>query len=124
MLRGLTIALGFAAAAGAAGTVSAEESPPTYKADPDVYKLVFEDASFRIISATWQPGQTDKLNSHLSASVAYAVTDCSLRVAVPDGRFAYINSKAGRMSTVAITPSHTATNEGNAACHVLLIERK
>jgi hypothetical protein len=124
MLRGLTIALGIAAAVVAASAVSAQESPPTYKADPDVYKLVFEDASFRIISATWQPGQTDKPHSHLSASVAYAVTDCSLRIAVADGRFAYINSKAGTMSTVAVTPSHTATNEGNAACHVLLIERK
>ncbi len=125
MLRRSTIALGIAAAAVvAAGALSAQESPPTYKADPDVFKLVFEDTSFRIISATWQPGQADKPHSHLSVSVAYALTDCSLRVAAADGRFAYINVKAGTASTVAITPSHTTTNEGTAVCHVLLIERK
>jgi hypothetical protein len=103
---------------------SAQESPPTYKADPDVFKLAFEDTSFRMIAGTWQPGQTDKPHSHLAVSVAYALTDCSLRVAAPDGKFAYINVKAGTVSTVAITPSHTTTNNGNAVCKVLLVERK
>jgi len=74
-----------AAAVIAAGAFSAQESPPTYKADPDVFKLVFEDTSFRIISATWQPGQTDEPHSHLAVSVA-----------VPDGKFAYINERQGR----------------------------
>ncbi len=129
MLRRSAIALGIAAAAAAAavmaaGRVSAQESPPTFKADPDVLKLVFEDTSFRIILATWQPGQTDKPHSHLSVSVAYALTDCSLRVAAADGRFAYINVKAGTASTVAITPSHTTTNGGAGVCRILLVERK
>ena len=62
---------------------------------PDVYKLAFEDTSFRITSATWQPGQTDKPHSTLATAVAYALTDCSLRVAVPGGKFAYINVRAG-----------------------------
>jgi hypothetical protein len=125
MHHGFTIALGLAAAAlMAPGVVQAQESPPTYKADPDVYKLVFEDMNFRIISATWQPGQTDKPHSHLSVSVAYALTDCSLRVAAPNGEFAYINTTVGTTSTVAFTPSHTATNEGTTICRVLLIERK
>jgi hypothetical protein len=124
MLRGSTIALGIASAVIAAGVVHAQESPPTYKADPQVYKLIFEDTSFRIISATWQPGQTDKPHSHMTVSVAYALTDCSLRVAAPDGRFAYINTPAGTASTVAITPSHTTLNEGTTVCRVLLVERR
>jgi hypothetical protein len=28
----------------------AEGSPPTYQADPDVYKVIFEDANFRVIA--------------------------------------------------------------------------
>lgn len=125
MLRAATIALGLTAAAFiGAGAVSAQDSPPSYQADPDVYKLVFEDMSFRIVSATWQPGQTDKPHSTLSTAVAYALTDCALRVAAPDGKFAYINTRAGAASTVAMTHSHMATNVGTAVCHVLLIERK
>jgi hypothetical protein len=102
----------------------AQDAPPAYKADPDVYKLAFEDTSFRITSATWQPGQTDKPHSTLATAVAYALTDCSLRVAAPDGKFAYINVRAGGASTVARTVSHTTTNVGTSVCHVLVIERK
>jgi len=54
----------------------------------------------------------------------YTLTDCSLRIATPDGKFAYIKSKAGTASTVANTPSHTATNVGASFRQVLLIERK
>ena len=125
MLRRSTIALGIAAAAVIApGAACAQEAPPAYKADPDVYKLAFEDTSFRITSATWQPGQTDKPHSTLATAVAYALTDCSLRVAAPDGKFAYINVRAGTASTVARTVSHTTTNVGTSVCHVLVIERK
>jgi hypothetical protein len=119
-----TLALGLTVGALIATAANAQESPPGYVADPDVFKLVFEDASFRIISATWQPGQTDKPHSHLVTSAAYTLTDCSLRVATPDGKFAYINVRAGTGSTVARTPSHTTTNEGTSVCHLLLIERK
>ena len=125
MLRRSTIALGIAAAAVVAvGAAFAQEAPPAYKADPSVYKLVFEDTNFRMILATWQPGQTDKPHSHLVASVVYALTDCSLRITVPDGRFAYINVRAGTASTIAMTPSDTATNNGPAVCSLLEIERK
>lgn len=119
-----TLALGLAVAALIATGAYAQESPPGYKADPDVYKLVFEDTSFRITSATWQPGQTDKPHSTLVAAVAYALTDCALRVAAPDGKFAYITVPAGAASTVARTQSHTTTNVGTSVCRVLVIERK
>ena len=119
-----TLALGFIIGALIAAAAHAQESPPGYVADPDVYKLVFEDASFRITSATWQSGQTDKPHSTLATAAAYALTDCSLRVAAPDGKFAYINVRAGTASTVARTLSHTTTNVGTSICHVLVIERK
>lgn len=119
-----TLALGFAFCALIVNGAYAEESPPGYKADPDVYKLAFEDTSFRITAATWQPGQTDKPHSTLATAVAYALTDCALRIAVPDGKFAYITVRAGTASTVARTVSHTTTNVGTSVCRVLVIERK
>jgi len=45
------------------GPVSAQSSEPTYKADPDVYKLIFEDVNFRVIVGTRKPGQKDKAHA-------------------------------------------------------------
>lgn len=119
------LALGLVVAVLVATSARAQDdSPPGYKADPDTYKLVFEDTSFRITAATWQPGQTDKPHSTLATAVAYALTDCSLRVAAPDGKFAYIAVRAGTASTVARSQSHTTTNVGTSVCRVLVIERK
>ena len=43
-----------------ASAAAAQNAPPTYQADPDVYKLIFEDQNFRVIAATWKKGTTDK----------------------------------------------------------------
>jgi hypothetical protein len=45
-------------------TAAAQNAPPTYQGDPDVYKLIFEDQNFRVIAATWKKGITDKAHSH------------------------------------------------------------
>jgi hypothetical protein len=130
MSRKATVALAFSVAVLIATSARAQESsptqesPPNYVADPDVFKRVFEDTSFRIVLGTWEAGQTDKPHSNLPTSVAYALTDCSLRVAVPNGKFAYITVRAGTASTVARTQSHTTTNVGTSVCRVLVIERK
>jgi hypothetical protein len=42
----------------------AQSAPPTYQADPSVYKIIFEDQNFRVITGTWAPGVTDKPHSH------------------------------------------------------------
>jgi len=73
MIRAVTIALGLAAIAYAIPTaVSAQEAPPMYRADPAVYKLIFEDETFRVVTATWKPDQADKPHSHPVPSVVYS----------------------------------------------------
>ena len=54
----------------------AQSAPPTYRADPSIYKVIFEDQNFRVIEATWKNGEHDKGHSHPVASVAYGLTDC------------------------------------------------
>jgi hypothetical protein len=50
---------------GAASTaVMAQTAEPTYKGDPDVYKVIFEDANFRVIEATRKKGVHDKAHGH------------------------------------------------------------
>ena len=114
------IALGLVAA-----TVAlAQTSPPTYQADPDVYKVIFEDANFRVIAATWKKGARDKDHAHPSASVIYSVTDCALKVYTPDGKSRDVQSKAGSAMAVPSTQSHHAENVGASDCQAVFVERK
>jgi len=101
-----------------------QNAPPTYQADPSVYKVIFEDQNFRVIAATWGAGATDKPHSHPVPSIAYALTDCTLELTSADGKTVNINPKAGTAAAVPITASHTAHNTGPAECRTVFVERK
>ena len=107
----------------AAPLALAEEAPPSYIAFPDVYKLVHENEHFRVIEATWQPGQKDAMHSHLPA-VIYWMTDCQLSADLPDGKRIEGAQKAGTSRINPAVPGHVATNMGKNTCKALLVERK
>ena len=103
----------------------AQSGQPTYLADPSVYKIIFEDQNFRVISATWPPDGTDKPHTHPLPSVVYFLTDCTQKLRAADGTERDVNSKAGTSNTVPIiTEPHTAHNVGSAACRAVFVERK
>src|SRR5215831_17567627 len=102
----------------------AQSSPQTYQADPDVYKVIFEDENFRVIAATWKKGTRDKDHSHPLPSVGYAVTDCAHKIVAPDGTSRDVISKAGSANAVPMTQSHHAENVGASDCQVVFVERK
>jgi hypothetical protein len=64
---------------------AAQNAPATFRGDPSVYKLLYEDQNIRVISATWAKGVHDKPHSHPNPSVAYALDDCTIRLYAPDG---------------------------------------
>ena len=103
-------------------TLLAQSAPPTYQGDPSVYKIIFENDSFRVIAATWKAGQADQPHSHPIASVVYALNDCKLTN--PDGTTRDVVNKAGTATAAPITASHTAQNTGSSDCQVVFIERK
>ena len=112
----------------ALGTLSsiamAQNSPPTYQADPDTYKVIFEDQNFRVIEVTRKKGTTDKPHSHPVPSVVYALEDCTLRIHNPDGTTRDLSNKAGTAFTGIVTASHTAENVSPTDCHGIFVERK
>ena len=124
MNRHAIIALSGTALVCWASAAAAQNAPPTYQADPSVYKIIFEDANFRVIAATWKAGQTDKAHSHRVPSVAYAVTDCTLKLTGPDGKTTNISPKAGSSNAIPVTASHTAENTGATECRSVFVERK
>ena len=122
MIRNLSF--GLSAVFLSIGAAAAQSAPPSYEADPSVYKVIFEDQSFRVISATWKKGVTDKQHSHPVAFVTYALDDCTVKVHNPDGTTRELKVKTGEAHPGSTTMSHAAENITNADCHGLLIERK
>jgi hypothetical protein len=124
MSRIATLGLGVAAAMVIVSVATAQNSLPTYQADPDTYKVIFEDQTFRVIAATWKKGTTDKPHSHPLPFVTYLLDDCTLRIHNPDGSTRELAGKAGATNTGLMTTSHTAENVSGADCHGILVERK
>jgi hypothetical protein len=105
-------------------SASAQSAPPSYTASPEVYKLLSENDEFRVIQATWKPGQGDASHSHAGSVMAYNLTDCKLQLTSPDGKTMVNDRKRGSVGFVPMTPSHKAKNIGTAKCQVLIVERK
>ena len=125
MKRSASLVLGtLAVIYGASTAAIAQNAPPSYQADPDVYKIIFEDQNFRVISGTWKKGAHDKPHSHPVPSVIYPLTDCHLKLTAADGKTADANNKAGVALAAPVTPSHSAENVGPADCRVIFVERK
>lgn len=123
---GNTIWIGVACAMSglSTGALADGDAPLSYKADPAVYKLLGENETFRVVLATWKPGQRDAYHSH-SEQVAYRLTDCHGRMYKADGSVGGEGSpKAGSIAFRKPVTSHSVQNTGTTECRVLIVERK
>lgn len=102
----------------------AQTAEPTYKADPDTYKVILEDANYRVIEAIHKKGVRDKVHGHPVSFVAVNLTDCKNRLYGPDGKTVENVSKAGSVQVIPAIPSHSAENFGDADCKQIFIEKK
>jgi len=102
----------------------AQNAPPTYQGDPDVYKVIFEDQNFRVIAATRKKGVHDKAHGHPLPSIVYNVTDCTTKLYAADGKTSENSAKAGTASAVPVIASHSAENIGPTDCQQIFVERK
>lgn len=108
-----------------AGTASSQTaSPPTFDGDPSVYKVIYEDANFRVIEGIRKAGVKDKPHGHPLPSIVYNVTECPSKVYTPDGQVRDGLSKAGTATAVPVIPSHQAENIATAECKQIFVEKK
>lgn len=104
--------------------VRAEDIPLSHEADPDVYRVIAENENFRVIVATWQPGQQDSPHSH-PANVAYRLTDCRNRIFKLDGSIAREGGvKEGSVVLQDPVPGHSFKNMSDKVCQTLIVESK
>jgi hypothetical protein len=109
---------------GTASGAVAQMAEPTYKGDPSVYKVIFEDANFRVIEGIRKKGVHDKVHSHPVPFVVYSVTDCKTKLYAADGKTTELDTKADTASALPAIASHSAENTGNADCKQIFFEKK
>jgi len=117
---GLTAAI----SAAIVSCATAQTAQPTYVGDPSVYKLLFEDANFRVIEAIRKPGVHDKVHGHPSPSIVYFVTDCPTKTYDAEGKATDATGKAGTVRAVPIIAAHSAENTTTADCKQIFVEKK
>jgi hypothetical protein len=118
LLIGSLVLIGMGAGA------AAQSVEPTYKGDPGVYKIIFEDADYRIVESVRPKGVHDKIHSHPQMSAIYNVTDCKTKLYAADGKTTENESKAGTASALPMIPAHSAENVGSADCKQVFFEKK
>jgi hypothetical protein len=121
----LILLLGGILFAFSSSAVYSQDAKPSYESAPDVYKVIFENDSFRVIEATWKAGTTDKPHTHPVPSVIYNVTGCTLKLHNADGKTVEATSKPGTAGAVPLViQPHTAENPGTTDCRSIIVERK
>jgi hypothetical protein len=102
----------------------ADEVPDAVTASPDVYKVIAENDSARLVSATHKPGRRDKMHSH-PAIVIYILSDCEkMRVHSADGTSHDWSAKSGDAGANAPVTSHAIENIGDTECRTIFFEPK
>ncbi len=92
------------------------------KVDPAHYKLVFENASVRVLTITYAPGASSTMHHHPDSIVIPLVTS-NVRFATPDGNSA--DSELAKDSAMyAPAGNHNPTNVGKTPISAILVEFK
>jgi hypothetical protein len=101
------------------------DASPAFLADPDTYRLVFEDQYFRVLSVTWKAGTTDQPHTHPLPGVRYSLNDCQLRIHEAGGVIREVTNTHGSVGPVqVVTQPHRAENPGSTDCNAIIVERK
>lgn len=100
-----------------------DKAPLSYVAAPETYKLLDENAQFRVIMQNSKPGHRDAWHSH-SALAVYRLSDCSSRIYEPDGKYKDGNAKEGHVAFLPAVSSHSFENTGKTDCKALIVEQK
>lgn len=111
---------------GLSQALAGDAAPPATDASPEVYKLVSENPQWRVMRATWQPGQEDNFHMHTPDRVSIFHTDCKLRLSKPDGTFKDVSPKKGKAKARTGKPvkAHKAKNIGDKVCEITIVELK
>ena len=124
LLRAPLLAVAATLAIAAPGIAAAKDDPPSYVANPSIYKTIGQDERYVAMEVTWKAGQKDEWHSHPKGLVVHFLTDCHSRTTTRDGKSNETKRKAGETIVVKPVESHTFQNLGTSDCKHLHVEAK
>ena len=107
-----------------AGFAAAQDVPPSYKASPDIYRVIAEDERYVVMEVTWKGGQKDSMHSHPKGLVVHFLTDCHARTVTRDGKVMEARRKAGETRINPPVVAHTFENLASTDCRHIHVEMK
>ena len=90
--------------------------------DPAHYKVVFENASVRVLSIDYPPGATSKMHQHPD-SIVIPLAASKVRFAAPDGK-SEDSDMANESAIYTPAGTHNPTNIGTGPITAILVEFK
>lgn len=103
------------------GIAFGADAPRDVAVAPEIYKEVSGNADFRLVEATWKPGQRDAVHSH-GPQLYYWLTPCTVRQHFPDGSHRDFTNFAGQAGQSEAIPAHSVENVGKAPCKIVIFE--
>jgi len=103
-------------------SVSASAQDPA-KVDPKHYKVVYEDASVRLLRITLGPKEKTVMHEH-PGGCAINITDVHAKTTLPDGKVSTSDGKAGEGSCSTTTTRHQQENTSDKPIEVYQLELK
>lgn len=107
-----------------------QDSPRSHRASPDIFKVIVDPRfardeldKLRVIVGTWKPGQRDQWRSR-PVSASYWLTDCEMRVHVPNGGQFDMSFKAGTSAALTATKSVSWENRSANECKGVFFEQE
>jgi len=98
-------------------------SPDVLKAAANVYGLLLENDSVRVMEIRLKPGQKAPMHNHPDHHVVYVKNDARLKLSFPDGKDSVIDLIAGQALWLE-AGTHEGENVGTTEVHNIVIEVK
>ena len=119
MLNKIIIGIAFVAVAVLSTAVFAEDA---VIADPEHYKVEFENDQVRIIRIKYGPGEKSVMHTH-GPNVAVFLSNGAVRMTLADGTSEDVTTEVG-VATWEDSAEHLPENLSDGALEVLLVELK
>ena len=108
---------------GSIAPLSSFAAPDPLKAAPEMYKLLFENETLRIMEVTFKPGQKIAEHTHPNTQYVTVLEPGTLTIHHPDGSAAVNELKANQVVEIP-AETHWAQNTGKSDVKLLVTETK
>ena len=92
------------------------------KVSPDIYKVLFQNESVKVLEATFEPGESDRMHDHYPMT-AYVQSGGKIEITLPDGTLNERTIPSGIAIHNPLKDRHQVKNIGNTQIKIYLVER-